>query len=140
MICKIALTCEKKEVISEKVRCTKQEDPMLLEERKRERLRKENEKKEEILARVKRTRGSLIDLAKDAAVKLAQEFGKVSSTDVLMILESDHEIRAMMRGKDKRFMGAVFASGKMWTRVGYESTGSHGRPVAVWRLRPLYRE
>ena len=36
---------------------------------------------------------------------------------------------------DPRWMGAVFRKDKTFVADGYETTGSHGRPVRVWRLR-----
>jgi hypothetical protein len=34
---------------------------------------------------------------------------------------------------DPRWMGAVFRE-DIWTRSGFETTGSHRRPVAIWKL------
>lgn len=33
---------------------------------------------------------------------------------------------------DKKLMGGVFQRGRYWTQRGFRSTGSHGRPQAMW--------
>lgn len=78
-------------------------------------------------------RAPMIEMAKMIAEWIAKKKGRVTSTDVIC------ELRARGYGElldsvDKRFLGAVFRAGKGWKRIGFESTGSHRRPVSIWRL------
>jgi hypothetical protein len=77
-------------------------------------------------------RGSLIDAAKSIAVSLARKNGKVTSTEVLEEMRNSW-LKDAVSSVDRRFMGAVFRAG--WERVGFTNSGSHRRPVSVWRLR-----
>lgn len=72
-------------------------------------------------------RPELLDKARKVAVRLARKNGYVTSTQVLSHLD-------VPEGVDKRFMGAVFGKKRGWKMVGFDRTGSHRRPVAVWRL------
>lgn len=80
----------------------------------------------------KATTTELVLVAKEVAQELAHKNGAVSSTDVLDELRArNYDVDAV----EKRFMGAVFRKG--FYRDGYENTGSHHRPVSVWRLAPM---
>ena len=78
------------------------------------------------------TRGGLIEAAHRIALQIAKERGRVTAVEVF------HEMHRQgfterLGLVDGRWMGAVFrAQGGLWKRVGWEPTGSHGRPVAVW--------
>lgn len=76
------------------------------------------------------TKPDLIHEAKQAAMRVAQQRGTVTSTQVLDDMRANG-LAKQLQGVDLRFMGAVFRSG--WVRVGYTNTGSHKRPVSVWR-------
>jgi hypothetical protein len=97
----------------------------------RESVKKERVKRDVTLDRLEVTRSYLINLGRDLAVKLARLKGVVTSSEVLFLLK--HQVPEMLDGIDPRFMGAVFRKG--WIKVGYESTGSHGRPVSRWMLK-----
>lgn len=77
------------------------------------------------------TREQLIAKAKKIAVKCAAKNGKVSSTDIWAVFQ---QTKVNTGGNDPRWMGAVFDK-KTWVKTGYEFSGSHGRPVAIWELR-----
>lgn len=75
-------------------------------------------------------RASAVALARGVALGLAEKHGRVTSVEVL------RELRTLGHGAildqiDARFVGVVFREG--WERIGYEPTGSHKRPVSVWR-------
>lgn len=97
----------------------------------KERQKRERVKRDDALDRLEVTRAYVLNLARDIARKLEQEKGSVSSSEVLFILRA--EIPEMLEGIDPRFMGAVFRNG--WTRAGYELTGSHCRPVSIWKRK-----
>lgn len=88
--------------------------------------------RDEALDLLEQTRGELIDAARQVALRIAKEQGVVSSTEVFSELETT-ALKAKMDQVDPRWMGAVFRKG--WERVGFESTGSHRRPVSVWRRK-----
>lgn len=67
----------------------------------------------------------LLTQARRVAKRLARKNGYVTSTQVLSHLDVPEDV-------DKRFMGQVFGKSRGWRRVGFEKTGSHGRPVTVW--------
>lgn len=80
----------------------------------------------------------LIEGAKQIALDIAFQFGTVTSTKVLDTLKDDPDLRHLLDGVDPRFMGAVFRKG--WERVGFDNSGSHKRPVTVWKRREETRE
>lgn len=91
----------------------------------------ERDARDAALDMLERTRKELVTVGKSVAVVLAARNGKVSSTDVRAhMLERGYGDR--MAKVDPRWLGVLFRRG--WTRVGYETTGSHGRPVSVWRM------
>lgn len=91
----------------------------------------EEEKRDRILDLLEATRGNLIDAAKKVAERIHAKRGRVTSTDVLKVLRSHPKWAAVVASVDPRFMGPVFRKG--WVRIGYEPSGSHQRPVSVWR-------
>ncbi len=91
----------------------------------------EEQKRDIVLDASEETRARLLKEARAVARSLAAMKGRVTSVEVL------NEMRALGWGAeidrvDPRFMGAVFRRG--WERIGWECTGSHARPVAIWRL------
>ena len=76
---------------------------------------------------------ALIAIALGYAVAHARRMGSVTSVEVWRLLELDPRAPALVAQADPRWMGAVFRA-KMWRRVGWEASGSHGRPVARWSL------
>ena len=87
------------------------------------------------LALFENYRSTLVDAARDIAIDLADQQGKVTSPQVLAVLREHPELGNVVESVDRRFMGAVFRS-KCWERIGWIATGSHRRPVSVWRYRP----
>lgn len=79
-------------------------------------------------------RAELIDAATVAARIICERRGSVTSVQVFRYLRECGYGRRL-DAVDPRWMGAVFRSGKGWKRVGWDQTGSHGRPVAVWVRR-----
>jgi hypothetical protein len=80
-------------------------------------------------------RSTLVDAAHDIAIDLAKQQGKVTSPQVLAVLREHPKLGDVTKSVDRRFMGAVF-NRKCWERIGWTSTGSHRRPVSVWRYKP----
>lgn len=75
-------------------------------------------------------RGPLVSAARRIAIEIERTLGRVSSPEVLRELRRrGYDIDS----SDRRFMGAVFREG--WVRIGWEPTGSHCRPVPIWKLK-----
>ncbi len=88
--------------------------------------------RDEALDLLERTRRGLIDWAKAIAIELFITQGRVTS---VMVIEKMRERGIDVDRFDKRWMGCVFRRATGWERVGYEPTGSHCRPVAIWTRR-----
>lgn len=80
------------------------------------------------LGRVEAAHAADVRVATELAIGLARERGSVTSVEVWAELAR----RGHTLDGDPRWMGAVFRRG--WRRVGWDITGSHGRPVARWTL------
>ena len=96
---------------------------------RRERVVNEIKARDEALDRLEGTRRELIEVASEMARNLCELRGSVTSTEVAITMRGigwGSEMDAV----DPRWLGAVFRRG--WKRIGYEATGSHGRPVARW--------
>lgn len=78
-----------------------------------------------------RTKAELVEAGREWARKLAAVNGTVSSPEVFRALRAAGW-GAELDAANPTWMGAVFRRG--WERVGYEPSGSHCRPVSVWRL------
>lgn len=90
----------------------------------------EFQKRDEALDKLEKARTDLLVYGRRVADALVRAQGTVTSIDVLAQLRREgYDVDAF----DKRWIGAVFRRG--WVRVGYEATGSHGRPVARWALK-----
>jgi len=83
------------------------------------------------LDRLAESRADLIAVAQKIAKQLCQTHGQVTSPEVLRVMRQQG-YGGMLDKVDRRFMGCVFCRG--WRRIGYENSGSHGRPVSVWVL------
>lgn len=80
------------------------------------------------LARVAQGKADLILAAKTVAREIATANHTVTSTEVLATLrQRGYDVDSV----DKRFMGVVFRDG--FVRYGWTPTGSHKRPVTVWK-------
>ena len=91
----------------------------------------EAEQRDVALALLEQHRATAIRLGRRAAEFIYAERGRVTSVEVLAHLRAQGH-GPMIDGLDARWMGAVFRSGSGWRRVGWEPTGSHCRPVAIW--------
>ena len=90
-------------------------------------------KRDAALDLIKKHRKELIVEGRKVAHRIASSRGRVSSTDVFKAMEANGW-GPRMAAYDRRWMGPVFFS-KDWEQIGTENTGSHKRPVAVWRIR-----
>lgn len=77
-------------------------------------------------------RGALCEVGRETAIELAQQRGRVTSVEVFSEMRARGYDEAM-DSVDPRWMGVVFRE-KIWRRRGWEQTGSHRRPVAIWEL------
>lgn len=96
--------------------------------------RRQRAEKTAVMLLLEQYRADLIDAGQRIALAIAEERGRVTSPEVLERMEEDPELAAMLAVADRRFMGGVFCRGT-WRRVGWEPTGSKGRPVAVWAVK-----
>lgn len=82
-------------------------------------------------------RALLVAAARSSAMMIAMRDGRVTSPEVLAALREGGYAHQLDR-VDPRFMGVVFRNKKdaprRWHRLGWENTGSHCRPVAIWGL------
>lgn len=89
----------------------------------------------EILDTLEGCRAEIIREAKSCAEEFAKKFGRVTSPEVLSFLKVQPFFqRYGIDDVDPRFMGCVFRDRKKWKRIGYENSGSHHRPVSIWKL------
>jgi len=89
----------------------------------------EDAKRDAALDLICKHREQLVRRGREIAYHIWSTTGQVSAPQVL--LELKRELPYEVASVDHRFMGAVFMS-KSWKRVGYERTGSHGRPASIW--------
>jgi hypothetical protein len=85
----------------------------------------------DVLDALEAARAALITEAHKIAVQLARQRGRVTSIEVWHTMLA-YGYEEQLKGYDPRWIGCVFRRG--WVRDGFESTGSHKRPVSVWRL------
>lgn len=80
---------------------------------------------------------SLVARGRAVAIEIARRCGVVTSPQVMRALQQEAAGDEWLAGKlaaaDPRWLGAVFRSG--WIRSGWSSTGSHKRPVPIWKWR-----
>lgn len=90
--------------------------------------------RDRVLDKLEKTYPRMIALAYEVSRELASRDGCVTSVKILDELRkcgySD-----LIQSHDTRWMGCLFRKGMGWRRIGWENTGSHGRPVAIWTLR-----
>lgn len=93
------------------------------------------EKRDDGIDRVSSKYDDLVEAAKVVAMRIYTERGRVTSVEVVTEMESDPRYAERMREttQERRWLGAVFRKGSGWVRIGWESKGSHARPVAIWR-------
>ena len=89
------------------------------------------ELRDQALDRLEATRADLLVAARAMAAAICAIKGRVTSVEVMAQLRLQG-YGPELDAADTRWLGAVFWRGG-WTRIGYEPTGSHGRPVAIWR-------
>lgn len=77
-------------------------------------------------------RGSLCETGREVAVELAKLRGRITSVEVFAEMRA-RGYDAALDSVDPRWMGVVFRE-CIWQRRGWEQTGSHRRPVAIWEL------
>jgi len=94
--------------------------------------------RDRILKSIRQRSRELTTHAYEVAARISRERGMVTSTEVLAVLRLDPEWRDAVAEKDARFMGVVFRR-TCWTRVGFDQSGSHGRMVSIWRLKPEFQ-
>lgn len=99
----------------------------------------EESKRDDGIDRVSGKYADLVAAAIPIALRICAEKGRVTSVEVGAEMEADSRYAARMAwvppGKkepERRWLGAVFRRGNGWKRIGFESTGSHARPVAIW--------
>lgn len=90
----------------------------------------EEAKRDDILDAMEQRRRVLLAVAKGVAGRIERTRGRVTAVEVLADMR-DCGFGPQMAMVDSRWAGAIFRRG--WTRIGYESKGSHARPVSVWR-------
>ena len=88
----------------------------------------EKRQRDEALDRLAQARILLVKRAREVALALYAINPYVTSVMVLKYMEAE----GADLSADTRWIGVVFRAGTGWRRVGWESTGSHGRPVAQW--------
>lgn len=89
--------------------------------------------RDEALDKIQRYRSALCEVARDIAIRLARQRKRVTSVEVFAEMRAQGYDEAL-DAVDPRWMGAVFNE-DIWQREGWETTGSHKRPVAIWALR-----
>lgn len=92
----------------------------------------EAEARDTALDNLEAYRGALCEVGRETAVELAQQRGRVTSVEVFAEMRARGYDEAM-DNVDPRWMGVVFRE-SIWKRRGWEQTGSHRRPVAIWEL------
>lgn len=89
--------------------------------------------RDEALDLLEKWRGGLVEIGRDVAIRLARQRGRVTSVEVFATMRAQG-YDAKLDTCDPRWMGVVFRE-EIWEREGSERTGSHARPVTIWKLR-----
>ena len=99
----------------------------------------EEQKRDEGIDQVSGKYLDLVAAGFPIALQICAEKGRVTSVEVGAAMEADSRYATRMAwvapGKtepERRWLGAIFRRGNGWKRIGFESTGSHARPVAIW--------
>lgn len=85
------------------------------------------------LAVLAERRAGLVAEARAIAIQIAKDRGRVTSVEVFATMRAfgyDEQLDAV----DPRWIGCIWREELLWERVGFEGTGSHKRPVSIWRL------
>jgi hypothetical protein len=93
----------------------------------------ETKGREDALDKLEEYRSGLVEIGRDVAIALAKRRNRITSVEVFAELRAQG-YDAALDAVDPRWMGVVFRE-DIWQREGWETTGSHRRPVAVWSLR-----
>lgn len=100
---------------------------------------KETQARDAALDLLEAYRAVLIATAEEIAENIWRKHGEVSASEVWVHLreraETDDDLADKLDSADPRWMGAVFREDRGWTRLRWENTGSHKRPVPVWTRR-----
>lgn len=88
--------------------------------------------RDEALDNLAAYRGALCETGREVAVELCKQRGRITSVEVFAEMRARGYDEAL-NSADPRWMGVVFRE-EIWERQGWEQTGSHRRPVAIWRL------
>lgn len=105
-------------------------DPIDDDEQRAIELERELQARDEALRLLAERRAFLIAVATEHANAIAYARGSVTITEVRAALRGDPRVTVYDRKLDPRWVGVVFRRG--WVRIGWEPTGSHGRPVPRW--------
>lgn len=87
--------------------------------------------RDQALNLIEHHRSDIVGMARAIAADIDSVRKRVTSPEVLAELRRLGYSQALDQ-YDRRFMGAVFRAGSGWKRIGWEPTGSHCRPVAIW--------
>jgi hypothetical protein len=90
--------------------------------------------REHALDQLEKWRSGLVEIGREVAIQIARKRGRVTSVEVFATMRAQGYDDAL-DACDPRWMGAVFREEDVWQREGWETTGSHKRPVAIWSLR-----
>lgn len=85
------------------------------------------------LDKLEEYRSGLVEIGREVAIQLAKRRNRITSIEVFATLRAQG-YDAALDAADPRWMGVVFRE-DIWQREGWERTGSHKRPVAIWSLR-----
>jgi hypothetical protein len=99
----------------------------------------EEAKKNSGIEQVSKGYADLIAAGIPIAMRICEERGRVTSVEVEAEMLSDSRYASRMAEipvgettPERRWLGHIFQRGG-WKRFGYEPTGSHGRPVSIWK-------
>lgn len=95
--------------------------------------RNETAARDHALDQLEKWRSGLVEIGREIAIQLARRRNRVTSVEVFAEMRAQGYDEAL-DAVDPRWMGAVFRE-EIWQREGWETTGSHRRPVAIWSLR-----
>lgn len=90
--------------------------------------------RDQALDQLEKWRSGLVEIGREVAIQIARQRKRVTSVEVFAQMRAQGYDEAL-DACDPRWMGAVFRETDVWQREGWETTGSHKRPVAIWSLR-----
>lgn len=99
----------------------------------------EAEKRDSAIETHKAKNGYLIEQARQIAIEICKERGKVYGPLVIKRMMKQPELaKRINSNKTNRWMGAVFQKPKgkpaLFVQCGWTDKGSHKQPIRVWRL------